>query len=130
MFPYTRSIGVRTTDNSDQGMIDMAMKASGAEVSEEDKKIVADLERDTNNNFANIFFKEENWSKVIEKSTKSIAIEKNAKGYYNRGRAYAMKNDYENAYKDFEEGKSLFSDKTKLFTDEIKKAQKREKGKI
>ena len=74
-----------------------------------------------------IFLKEKNYTKAIEKATNSINIEKNSKAYFRRGKAYALKNDYENAYKDFEEGKKINPDDEKLFDDEVLRTQQREK---
>lgn len=74
-----------------------------------------------------VYLKEQNWTKAIEKATNSIKTEKTAKAYYRRGKAYAMKNDFDNAYKDFEDGKKLGTEESKLFDDEVAKTKQREK---
>lgn len=128
VFAYTRAF-ISSEPDGGEGMVNMAMKASGlGEITDEFKLIAKNLERDVNNNMAIIFLKEENWTKVVEKSTKSLKIEKNVKGYFNRGKAYAMKNDFESAYKDFEEGKKDFPDEAKIFDSEIQKTKTREKA--
>ena len=91
------------------------------------KTTAKDLERDVNNNMAMIFLKEKNYSKVIEKATSSLDVEKNMKALFRRGKAYTMKNDFENAYKDFEDGKKFSPDDAKLFDNEIQAAKRREK---
>ncbi|CAI2378028.1 unnamed protein product [Moneuplotes crassus] len=125
VFSYTKSITGGMS--GDDQMLNLAMKAKQQEISEEYKIAAKELERDVNNNMAMIFLKEGNWTKVIEKTTNSINAEKNMKAYFRRGKAYAMKNDFENAYKDFEEGKKVSPDDAKLFDTEIEKTKKREK---
>ena len=81
------------------------------EITQEVKDKAKELERDVNSNMAMVFLKEENYTKAIEKATKSIALEKTSKAYFRRGKAYAMKNDFENAYK----GNLYLFKKLKLF---------------
>ena len=97
VFAFTRSLIAKETDES---MVNMASKGlAKGEISNEIKAKAKELERDVNSNMAMVFLKEENYSKAVEKATKSLNIEKTSKGYFRRGKAYAMKNDYENAYK-------------------------------
>eukprot|EP00117_Sycon_ciliatum_P050716 scpid106759/ scgid35767/ len=115
-------------ENKGDGMVGMAMKMNQQEDIAEDLKLKAKyLERDVNCNMSMVYLKEKEWAKAIEKATNSLDIEKTTKAYFRRGKAFAMKNDYENAYKDFEEGKKLDEDSIKLFEEEIAKVRKREK---
>jgi tetratricopeptide (TPR) repeat protein len=81
-------------------MVEMIQKGvSKTEISQEVKAQAKEIERDVNSNMAMVYLKEENYSKAIEKATKSIQTERTAKAYFRRAKAYAMKNDFENAYK-------------------------------
>jgi tetratricopeptide (TPR) repeat protein len=91
------------------------------------KKVACELERDVNCNMAMVFLKEKNYTKAVEKATNSLKVEKTTKAYYRRGKAYALKNDFENAYCDFEAGKALDPAESKLFDSEIAKTKKSEK---
>ena len=127
VFAFTKTL-MPSNSGEDAGMVDMAMKANNMGEIDESLKVKAkELERDVNCNLAMVYIKEKNWSKATEKATLSLAIEKTTKGYFRRGKAYAMKNDFENALKDFELGKELNPDNSKLFDDEIIKMKKREK---
>lgn len=127
VFAYTKTL-TGGGPNGGDGMVDMALKASQkGEIDADLKKKAKDIERDVNSNMAMVFIKEKNWSKAVEKATNSLNLEKTVKGYFRRGTAYAMKNDYENAYKDFEAGKQLDPESTGLFDKEIEKTRKREK---
>jgi tetratricopeptide (TPR) repeat protein len=127
VFAYTKSLVGGGPDGSD-AMVDMALKASSkGEIDQDLKKKARELERDVNCNMAMVYLKERNWAKAVEKATNSLNIEKTTKAYFRRGKAYAMKNDFENAYKDFEEGKKLDDSDAKLFDEEIAKTKKREK---
>ena len=125
VFAYTKPF--MSGGDGQDGMVNMAMQSQAHEISDEMKEQAKGLERDVNNNMAIIFLKEKNFSKAIEKSNKSLQIESNVKGFYNRGRAYTLKNDFESAYKDFTKGKEMFPDKAKLFDDELDKTKKLEK---
>lgn len=54
-------------------------------------------------NMSICFFLMQNYNKAIEKATDSLANKKTIKGFYRRGKAYAMKLDYEKAIKDMED---------------------------
>lgn len=107
VFAYTKGIAAGQPDGGDE-MTNMATKiASRGNVSEDIKIRATNLERDVNSNMAMVYLNEENWHKVIEKATASISIDPSPKAYFRRGKAHAMKNDFESAYKDLEIGKSL-----------------------
>lgn len=107
VFAYTKGIAAGQTDGGDQ-MTNMAINlASRGNISEELKIRATNLERDVNSNMAMVYLIEENWPKVIDKATASINIDPSPKAFFRRGKAHAMKNDFENAYKDLELGKSL-----------------------
>lgn len=128
VFAFTRGITNPTASGADS-MINIAIKAAEKGHADEDIKAKARLlERDVNSNLAMVYLLEENWNKAIEKATNSLNIEKTPKSYFRRGKAYAMKNEFENAYKDFEEGKLLEdSESHKVFDDEIAKTKQKEK---
>jgi tetratricopeptide (TPR) repeat protein len=126
-YAHTRTFN-NSDPNSGDGMVDLAMKAKGVEGGTEEYTVIAKaLERDINNNMAIIFLKEENYPKAIEKATKSLNIEKTVKAYFNRGKAYALKNDFESSYADFEQGKVDFPESAKVFSKEILKTKAMEK---
>lgn len=54
-------------------------------------------------NMSTCFYLLQNYPKAIEKATESLANKKTIKGLYRRGKAYAMKLDYDKAVKDMEE---------------------------
>jgi len=124
VFAFTRSI-VNTQSEGQDGIASMVTKSKG-KVSEELEKEVRNLERDVNLNLAQVYIVEKNWPKVVVKATYSLNIEETAKAYFRRGKAYAMKNDYENAYKDLNKGLETFKDDADLFKGEIAKTKKRE----
>lgn len=49
------------------------------------------------------YFLTQQYQKAIDKATESLKYKKTAKALYRRGKAYAMKNEYEKAIKDMEE---------------------------
>jgi len=51
-----------------------------------------------------------------------LNVEKTSKAYFRRAQAYIMKNDFEEAYKDFEQAKELDPDSLPIIEAEIKKA--------
>ena len=127
VFAFTKTLTGEDPE-SGEGMVDIALKANQkGEINTEMKNKAKEIERDVNSNMAMVFIKEKNWTKAIEKATNSLNIEKSVKGYYRRGIAHAMKNDYESAYKDFDEGKELDPDSKDLFDKEIAKTKKKEK---
>ena len=125
VFAYTKAF-YSSDPGSGDGMIDLALKSKGVDTMS-NQQIAKDLERDVNNNLAVIYLKEQNYTKVIEKTTNSLKIQKNVKSYFNRGKAQALKNDFEAAYADFELGKFEFPEQTKMFDAEIEKTRTREK---
>lgn len=129
VFAFTKTLITATIGEEGDEMVNMASKMAqkGGEVPDELQIKAKHLERDVNLNMAMVFLKEKNYTKAIEKASKSLRIEKTTKGFFRRGKAYVLKNDYENAYKDFEEGKKLDENSQKLFDDEIAKAKKKEK---
>ena len=58
-------------------------------------------------NMAICFFLTNEYSKAVEKATKSIQFKPTVKAYYRRAKAYSAKNDFENAIKDLEEAVRL-----------------------
>lgn len=49
------------------------------------------------------FFLTQQYQKAVEKATESLKNKKTVKALYRRGKAYAMRMDYERAVKDLEE---------------------------
>lgn len=99
VFAYTKGL-IGSGEPGSEGMVEMIQKGAWrVDISQEIKDKARELERDVNSNMAMVYLKEQNYPKAIEKATKSIAIEKTSKAYFRRGKGYAMKNDFENAYK-------------------------------
>jgi tetratricopeptide (TPR) repeat protein len=104
VFAYTKGIAAGQIEGDDDSSDVGAKIALKGLVSEEIKNRATNLERDVNNNMAMVYLYEKKWPKVIEKATASIRIDPSPKAYFRRGKAYSMKNNFEQAYKDFESG--------------------------
>ena len=124
VFPYTK--GLSSSGSGVDGMVEMAIK-SKIKVSDGLCREATVLERDVNNNLAMIYIIEKDYTKAITKATLSLKIEETPKAYYRRGKAYGLKNDFENALKDLNTGLNKFKSEAKLFKDEILRTKKREK---
>lgn len=97
VFAFTRSL---VTKQNEDSMVNMVQKGMGkGEISSEIKTTARDLERDVYSNMAMVFLKEQNYSKAIEKASLSLEIAETGKALFRRGKAFAMKNDFESAYK-------------------------------
>ena len=73
VFLFTKSVGASALEGGDQNAHIVSMLSQGKpgeenELSEEEKKEVVRMERDTYSNMALVFFKEKNYSKCIEKA--------------------------------------------------------------
>ena len=123
VFSYTRSLNMNTSSDS---ISKMALDSKGKIPSSLSQKAKI-LERDSNSNLCMVYIQEKNWSRAILKATLSLEIEETAKAYFRRGKSYAMKNDFENAYKDFKTGIEKFNGEKALFEGEIEKTKKRER---
>ena len=76
VFLFTKSIGASALEGGDQNahivsMLSQNKEGEENELSEEQKKEVVRIERDTYSNMALVFFKEKNYSKCIEKAVRS-----------------------------------------------------------
>lgn len=123
VFCYTRGL---SSALGEEGIAQMVQKGQG-KIHQSITVRACQLERDANSNLAMAYMQEENWSKVVEKCNLSIKIEPTVKAYFRRGKAYAMKNDYSNAYKDFNTGQKEFPGDKELFKKEVVKTKQREK---
>jgi tetratricopeptide (TPR) repeat protein len=104
VFAYIKGIAAGQIEGNDVSSDVGAKIALKGLVNEEIKNRATNLERDVNNNMAMVYLYEKKWPKVIEKATASIRIDPSPKAYFRRGKAYSMKNNFEQAYKDFESG--------------------------
>jgi tetratricopeptide (TPR) repeat protein len=107
VFAYTKGIAAGQIEAGDDSSDVGAKIALKGLVNEELKNRATNLERDVNNNMAMVYLYEKKWPKVIEKATASIRIDPSPKAYFRRGKAYSMKNNFEQAYKDFESGMAI-----------------------
>ena len=79
------------------------------------------LDRDVNSNLSIVYMKKEEWDKAIEKASACLEIEHTSKAFFRRGKAYAMKGDFESALKDLEDGKTQFPSDANTYTEEIER---------
>jgi hypothetical protein len=79
------------------------------------------LDRDVNSNLSIVYMKMEEWDKAIEKASDCLDIEHTSKAYFRRGKAYAMKGDFESALKDLNEGKTEFPNDANTYIEEIER---------
>ena len=108
-----------------------------SKVPEELASEASELQATTLLNMAQAFYVQKKYDKAAEKSTQSLALNKSVKGYYRRGKAFAMMEDFERACEDLrraiqmdESDPNNFAQELKVFEARAKAAEKERNKKM
>ena len=99
-----------------------------AKVPEELAQEASELQATTLLNMAQAFYVQKRYDKAAEKASHSLALQKSVKGFYRRGKAHAMLNDFDRACEDLRKAIELDESDPNNFAQELKVFEARAKA--